>query len=119
MHCVSPRRGIHANARNQRVCPRCSVAAVALPSKSLRRMPARLPARRERSRSPFRRHRYAGNLYLQRAQACAGAEVHGPPIVAAKRDIGRVAKAMDDAAEFLAGWIEDIEGAGAAPKKAT
>src|SRR5712671_5689966 len=74
------------------------------------------PARRERSRSPFRRHRHAGNLYLERAQARARAKVRGFPIVAAKRYVGGVAKAMDDAAEFLAGWIENIEAAGAAAK---
>src|SRR5260370_7698097 len=74
------------------------------------------PARRERSRSPFRRHRHAGNLYLERAQARARAKVRGFPIVAAKRYVCGVAKAMDHAAEFLAGWIGMIKPAGPPPK---
>src|ERR1700730_11972091 len=62
-----------------------------------------------RSRFLFDRHRYAGNLRLERAETRAGAKVDGLPIVASEGDVGRVIEAVHDTAEFLALRVEDVE----------
>src|SRR6516165_1749545 len=59
-------------------------------------------------------HRHAGDPHLESAQARAGAEIDGLPVVAREGDVGRVLIAMHDAAELLALRIEDINPAGAA-----
>src|SRR6266545_5580491 len=48
------------------------------------------------------RHVHAGDLHLEHAQTRACTEVDGLPVVASKGNVGRVGKAVHDAAEFLA-----------------
>src|SRR6516162_4481183 len=57
------------------------------------------------------RHWNPGDPDLDAAQLGAVREVDCLPVVAAKRDIGRRVLAMDDAAELLSLWIEDIDAA--------
>src|SRR6266702_700941 len=60
------------------------------------------------------RHRDAGNLQVDRAQGAPAGEVERSPVVAAERDIGGRGLPVDDAAELLALWIEDMDPVGAA-----
>src|SRR5216683_2681214 len=62
------------------------------------------------------RHWYARNLHPEGAEARAGAEKDGLPVVATEGDVGRVLIAVHDATELLALRIEDIEPACAAAK---
>src|SRR5215471_2129584 len=68
------------------------------------------------SRSLLDRHRHARNLHLEGTEAGAGAKVDGLPIVSSEGEVGGVAEAVHDSAEFLAIRIEDVEAAGAAAK---
>src|SRR4051812_26411290 len=55
------------------------------------------------------RHRHAGNLDLEHAEARARAEVDGLPVVAAEGDVRRIIEAVHDAAEPLALGVHDVE----------
>src|SRR6478672_10376792 len=65
------------------------------------------------SNGPGRR-RDSGDLHPNRTQMVATGEIEGFPVVAAKGDIGRRRRAVDDAAEFFAGPVHDVNAAGAA-----
>src|SRR5580704_7366248 len=54
------------------------------------------------------------DLQFDRAQRAVGGEVQRFPIIAAKGDIGRLGLAVNDAAELLAGRIDDVDAARAA-----
>src|SRR5712671_241678 len=88
------------------------------PDRATAKMPSRHSAyacsSASRSRFLGDRHRHAGNLHLERAEARTRAEVDGLPVVAAEGDIGGVRKAMHDASEFLALRVDDVESARAA-----
>src|SRR6202040_2053082 len=62
----------------------------------------------------FYRHRDAGDPHLDRAEVAPAGEIEGPPIVAAKGEVGRRRSAMDDTAELLAIRVHDPDPAGAA-----
>src|SRR5579864_4378870 len=47
------------------------------------------------------RHRNSGDLHLDRAEVVAAGEIERLPVVAAKGDVGRRRRAVDDAAELL------------------
>src|SRR5262245_50798470 len=85
----------------------------AMTSESLRELVGWVERSTQRSCSPLLRHRHrdAGDLDLEHAEARAGGEVHRLPVVAAEGDVGGVGKAVHDAAELLALRIEDVEAA--------
>src|SRR5207237_8750441 len=60
------------------------------------------------------RHRHARNLHVDRAEVAAAGEVKRLPVVAAEGDVGGRGLPVNDAAEFLAGRVENPEAAGAA-----
>src|SRR5215467_11887603 len=60
------------------------------------------------------RHRHAGDLHLEHAETRARAKIERLPVVAAEGHVGRVGKAVHDAAKLLAARVKDVEPARAA-----
>src|SRR5579864_9277442 len=59
------------------------------------------------------RYRNAGDLHLGHAEVIATGEVERLPVVAAKGDVGRRRRAVDNAAEFPAGLVHNPNATGA------
>src|SRR3989442_6092984 len=66
------------------------------------------------SRSLLHGHRHAWDLHIDREESASGGEVKRSPIIAAKGDVGGGGLSVDDAAQFPALGINDVETACAA-----
>src|SRR6516165_9953253 len=63
--------------------------------------------------SLLRWYRNAGYFYIDRAQVIAAGEIKGLPVGAAKSEVSRGGRAVDDAPELFALGVDDPQPAGA------